>query len=39
MKYLIDTHTLLWSITDAEELSKSVVQLLSAPDKNEILVS
>lgn len=39
MKYLIDTHTLLWSITDAEELSKSVMQLLSAPDKNEILVS
>lgn len=39
MKYLIDTHTLLWAITDADVLPKSVTNLLSAPDENEILVS
>ena len=39
MKYLIDTHTLLWAITNEEELSKSIRELLSAPDENEILVS
>jgi len=39
MKYLIDTHTLLWAITDETELPKSVRELLSAPDENEILVS
>lgn len=39
MKYLIDTHTLLWAIMDDKELSKSVAELLSAPDTNEILVS
>ncbi len=39
MKYLVDTHTLLWAITDAEVLPKSVAELLSASDKNEILVS
>lgn len=39
MKYLIDTHTLLWAITDADALPKSVTNLLSAPDENEILVS
>ena len=39
MKYLIDTHTLLWAITDAEELSRPVSQLLLAPDIHTILVS
>lgn len=39
MKYLIDTHTLLWAITDAEQLPENVFDILSKPDENEILVS
>jgi PIN domain nuclease of toxin-antitoxin system len=39
MKYLIDTHTLLWAITDDDELSEAARELLSFPDKNDILVS
>ena len=39
MKYLIDTHTLLWAITDESALSRRVQELLSSPDENEILTS
>ena len=39
MKYLIDTHTLLWAITDDDALPPSVKKLLSHPEDNEILVS
>ena len=39
MKYLIDTHTLLWAITDEVQLPKKVFDILSRPDENKILVS
>ena len=39
MKYLIDTHTLLWAITDAEQLPQSVRAVLSSTEENEIFVS
>ena len=39
MKYLIDTHTLLWAITDETQLTQKVFDILSKPEDNEILVS
>ena len=39
MKYLIDTHTLLWAITDAEQLPQNIFDILSKPDENEVFVS
>lgn len=39
MTYLIDTHTLLWAITDESALSDRAREILSAPEQNEILVS
>ena len=39
MKYLIDTHTLLWAITDESQLTQKVFDILSKPDENEIYVS
>ncbi|RJQ62467.1 MAG: type II toxin-antitoxin system VapC family toxin [Desulfobacteraceae bacterium] len=38
MKYLIDTHTLLWTIFDPGKLSKSVKQEMGDPE-NEVAVS
>jgi PIN domain nuclease of toxin-antitoxin system len=38
MKYLLDTHTFIWSILDTEKLSTKVKDLLSNP-KIEIYVS
>jgi len=38
LKYLLDTHTLLWSIGNTKELSKTVIQIIRNPD-NDILVS
>jgi PIN domain nuclease of toxin-antitoxin system len=38
MKYLLDTHTLIWSILDTKKLSKTAIDLL-AEKKNEIYVS
>jgi len=38
VKYLLDTHTLLWSIGNTKELSKTVIQIIKNPD-NDILVS
>ena len=38
MKYLIDTHVLLWSLFDTSKLSKKVYGILSDVE-NEILVS
>ena len=39
MKYLVDTHTLLWSIVDKGQLSSKVIKILSSPEDNSILVS
>ena len=38
MKYLLDTHTLIWSILDIEKLSPEVRNIIENP-KNEIFVS
>lgn len=38
MKYLLDTHTLIWSILDIDRLSDSVRNIIEDP-KNEIFVS
>lgn len=38
MKYLLDTHTLIWSILDNEKLSPEVRNIIENP-KNEIFVS
>ncbi len=38
MKYLLDTHTLIWSITDSRRLSPRILELLRNSD-NEIFVS
>lgn len=38
MKYLIDTHTLLWAIFSPEKLSKSAKETISDPE-NEVAVS
>ena len=38
MKYLLDTHTLLWSIFEPEKISQSAGELIKDP-KNEVLVS
>lgn len=38
MKYLLDTHILLWSIEKPEKLSKTVINILK-DSKNEIFVS
>jgi PIN domain nuclease of toxin-antitoxin system len=38
MKYLLDTHTLLWAITEKSELSHTVIRILE-DTSNEILVS
>lgn len=38
MKYLIDTHTLLWSAFHEERLSEHVIEVL-ASEENEVLVS
>jgi PIN domain nuclease of toxin-antitoxin system len=38
VKYLLDTHTLLWAIGNTKELSKTVIQTIKNPDNN-ILVS
>ena len=38
MKYLLDTHTLIWSIVDPNKLSKKVKELIEAPE-NQIFVS
>ena len=39
MKYLIDTHTLLWAITDEAQLPQNIFDILSKPDENDIFVS
>jgi PIN domain nuclease of toxin-antitoxin system len=38
VKFLLDTHTLLWAIGKTGELSKNVIKLIKNPD-NDILVS
>ena len=38
MRYLLDTHILLWILMDKEKLSKKVKEIISNPS-NEILVS
>jgi PIN domain nuclease of toxin-antitoxin system len=38
MKYLIDTHILIWLAVSPEEISKSIVEILENP-QNEIYVS
>ena len=38
MNYLLDTHTLIWSITDPQQLSDTVKAILEDID-NEIMVS
>ena len=38
MKYLLDTHTLIWTLLDPEKLSKVARQLIESK-KNEIYVS
>lgn len=38
MKYLLDTHTLIWSILDPNKLSRKVKQIIETPD-NQIFVS
>ena len=38
VKYMLDTHALLWAIGNTKELSKTVIQTIKNPD-NDILVS
>jgi PIN domain nuclease of toxin-antitoxin system len=38
VKYLLDTHTLLWTIGNSKELSKKAIREIKNPD-NEILAS
>ncbi len=38
MNYLLDTHTLIWAITDPKKLSKSLQEILQNTD-NEVYVS
>jgi PIN domain nuclease of toxin-antitoxin system len=38
MEYLIDTHTLIWAITDTEKLSKKAKKILES-EENTIYVS
>jgi PIN domain nuclease of toxin-antitoxin system len=38
MKYLIDTHILIWALTDSKKLSKSVRKILS-DGANDVFVS
>ena len=38
MKYLLDTHYLLWSIADSRKISKPLIDVISDPG-NEIFVS
>ena len=38
MKYLLDTHTFIWSVMDSSKLSESVKEIIQNPD-NEIFVS
>ncbi len=38
MKYLLDTHTLLWVLFEDEKLSKTAQEIIRSPE-NEIYVS
>lgn len=38
MKYLLDTHTFLWTISNSKKLSRKVVKIIKNPE-NEIYVS
>ncbi|MES2331619.1 MAG: type II toxin-antitoxin system VapC family toxin [Bacteroidota bacterium] len=38
MKYLLDTHYLIWALTDTKKISKKIVNLITDPE-NEIVVS
>jgi PIN domain nuclease of toxin-antitoxin system len=38
MKYLLDTHVIIWSLTETKKLSKNIKDILQNPD-NEIIVS
>jgi len=38
LKFMLDTHTLLWTIGNTKELSQTVIQTIKNPD-NEIFVS
>lgn len=38
MKYLLDTHYLIWALTDTKKISKKIVTVLTDPE-NEIIVS
>ena len=38
LKFLLDTHTLLWAIGNSKKLSKNVINVIKNPD-NDILVS
>ncbi|MCL2063466.1 MAG: type II toxin-antitoxin system VapC family toxin [Candidatus Cloacimonetes bacterium] len=37
MKYLLDTHTLIWCFTEFESLSKNVVDIISDPEKTKFI--
>ncbi len=38
MKYLLDTHYLIWALTDTKKISKKIVNVITDPG-NEIIVS
>lgn len=38
MKYLLDTHTFLWAITDSPELPDKVIEILENPE-NQLFLS
>ena len=38
MKYLLDTHTFLWTVADIEKLSEKVTNIIEAPE-HDIFVS
>ncbi len=38
MRYLIDTHVLIWSLLDSQKLSKKATSIIMNPD-NDIYVS
>lgn len=37
MKYLLDTHTMIWAATETTKLSPQVQEILEAP-KNQIFI-
>lgn len=39
MKYLLDTHTFIWAVTEPDKLSDTVRQILESPDSHIVVSS